>query len=147
MGKIITNLIILIVLFFCLFPCVSNSQVVPLATGQAKNNDLNFEPIEEESINCESVFKKNGEYNSLYYALQDAFTFIKFLAPVLVIVLSSMDYIKAITSHDAEGLKKANSKFIKRLVIGVLIFLLPYILDFLFEAFGVYDIQTCGVGK
>lgn len=65
----------------------------------------------------------------------------------MVLGLSVMDYIKAITSHDAEGLKKANGKFVKRLVIGILIFLLPFLLDFLFEAFGVYDLQTCGIGK
>ena len=112
------------------------------------SSDLEIGSTKTEEIHCESIFKdKDGNYNALYETLQDVFSFIKFLAPILVVVLSSIDYIKAITSHDAEGLKKANEKFIKRLIIGIILFLLPFILDFIFEIFGIYDLETCGIGK
>ena len=107
-------------------------------------------PIEPPILNagevtCESLFKDGDEFNDFGKLLQGLFTFIKFLAPVFVIAFSSLDYIKAITSKDAEELKKANERFIKRLIAGVIIFLLPFILDFVFDIFGVYDLQTCGI--
>jgi len=100
----------------------------------------------EEKVTCESVFyDDNGDFNEFGQLLQDVFTFIKVAAPILLIALSSLDYIKAITSKDADELKKANERFIKRLVAAVVLFLLPFILDLTFELFGVYDMQTCGI--
>lgn len=147
MKKLISIFSLFTIAFLCVFPFMVSALEISNENSVSLTYALELEPIESEAINCESIFKSNGEYNSLYYALQDAFNVIKFAAPILVVVLSTIDYVKAITSHDAEGLKKANEKFIKRLVIGILIFLLPFILDFLFEMFGVYDLETCGIGK
>ena len=77
--------------------------------------------------------------------VQDIFTVLKFLAPLLVIVLSTIDYIKAITAQNADEMKKANGRFVKRLIAGVAIFLLPFLLDFLFEIFGLYGLSTCNI--
>lgn len=139
--------VFLIIAFFCAFPIFVCAKENSFVHNFTITYALELEPIESESISCESIFKSNGEYNSLYYALQDGFTVIKLAAPILVVVLSTIDYVKAIASHDAEGLKKANEKFVRRLIIGILIFLLPFILDFLFETFGIYDLETCGIGK
>ncbi len=138
---------IFVISCFLVLPGVAVAQEISVHDVFITAGDLDIKPIESEGVTCESLFMKNGEYNALYYALKDAFTLIKFAAPILVLVLSTMDYIKAITSHDAEGLKKSNAKFVKRLAIGVAIFLLPFLLDFTFEAFGLYDLGTCGVGK
>jgi len=98
-----------------------------------------------EDITCESIFYDGDEFNDFGQLLQDIFLFIKVLAPILLIALSSLDYIKAIASKDADELKKANERFIKRLIAAVALFLLPFILDFVFDIFGVYDMQTCGI--
>lgn len=143
MKKVWCCFVLIILMMSLMVPTVTYAE----DKGNSVTGGLDLEPIENDNINCNSIFVKNGEYNQLYYVLQDGFTLIKFAAPILVIVLSSMDYIKAIVSHDAEDLKKANGKFTKRLVIGVLIFLLPFLLDFLFEAFGLFDLNTCGIGK
>jgi len=146
MKRILSFVTLIIMFSFLLLPFMVSAK--EFSNGQyVLYGDLDLEPVESEGLSCESIFIKNGEYNSLYYALQDAFSLIKFVVPVLILVLSSMDYIKAITSHDAEGLKKANTRFVKRLAIGIIIFLLPFLLDFTFEAFGLYDLGTCGVGK
>lgn len=147
MRKLSIYLIVMISFGGLFLPTLVNAQEISFDDTILVYDGLELEPIGSDNINCNSIFVKNGEYNSLYHVMQDAFTLIKFAAPILVIVLSSMDYIKAITSHDAEDLKKANVKFVKRLVIGVIIFLLPFLLDFLFEAFGLFDLNTCGIGK
>lgn len=139
MKKIWCYLTIFVIMISLLLPVVVYADSV--------SGKLDLEPIQNENVNCDSIFVKNGEYNQLYHVMQDGFTLIKFAAPILVIILSSMDYIRAIVSHDAEDLKKANGKFVKRLAIGAIIFLLPFLLDFLFEAFGLFDLDTCGIGK
>lgn len=54
--------------------------------------------------------------------------------------------MKAIASSSADEIKKATNRTIKRLVIGVLVFFLPYLLDLLFHLFGLYDLSRCGIG-
>lgn len=89
---------------------------------------------------CEALFDVQ-----MQEFLQDIFTLIKFLAPTLVLALSTMDYIKAISAQNADEIKKANGRFAKRLVAGIAVFLLPFILDLLFEMFGLYGLDTCGI--
>ncbi len=95
---------------------------------------------------CETIFMNaDGTFNDFGNFVQDIFTVLKFLAPLLVIVLSTIDYIKAITAQNADEMKKANGRFVKRLIAGVAIFLLPFLLDFLFEIFGLYGLSTCNI--
>ena len=108
----------------------------------------NFSDINIYSNNATScsIFIKGGSYNELYYMVQDAFTFIKILTPILVGILSLIDYIKAITSSNDDEIKKATSRTVKRLIIGLILFFLPFLLDFIFDVFGFTDISRCGIG-
>lgn len=105
-------------------------------------------PIEiaDPSEGCETIFKNSdGSFNELGQFMQDLFTLIKFAAPVLVIALSTVDYAKALSAQNADEMKKAHIKFGKRLILGVAVFLLPFILDLMFELFGLYGLDTCGI--
>src|SRR5574344_1595617 len=57
-------------------------------------------------------------------AVRFGFKLIKYAVPVLIILIGSIDFVKAATSSDADMLKKAWKGFSKRLVAGVLVFLL-----------------------
>ena len=96
--------------------------------------------------NCPIFVNSDGTTNQLYELVQEAFTFIKILTPILVGVLSLIDYIKAITSSNDDEVKKATQRTIKRLVIGILLFFLPFLLDLLFDIFGLTDVSRCGIG-
>ena len=105
-----------------------------------------FDPVDNES-GCSTIFiDQNGNYTALYDFMQDLFSLIKIAAPALVIILSTIDYIKAITNSNADEMKKANGRTIKRLIIGLIIFFLPFILDILFELLGLYDLSRCNLG-
>ena len=114
------------------------------------NDDENT--TEEEEFNCKTIFVEretsSGEivYTELGQAVDDLFTLIKVITPIIVIALSTMDYIKAIASSNADDMKKANQRTIKRLIVGLIVFFLPFLLEILFELFGLYDLSTCGVG-
>lgn len=98
------------------------------------------------SEGCETIFKnEDGSFNALGQFMQDLFTLIKFAAPVLVIALQTVDYAKAISAQNADEMKKAHGRFVKRLICGVAVFMLPFLLDLLFEIFGLYGLDTCGI--
>ena len=70
----------------------------------------------------------------------------KYLIPVIVIVLSILDFIKAISSEKEDEMKKAQGNFVKRLIIAGLIFIIPFIIEFVLDkmGFGKY-ISGCGI--
>lgn len=98
--------------------------------------------------NCDTIFKDNeGNDTALKVFLNNLFNLIKILTPAIVIILTIIDYAKVITSNNADAMKKTNKRTIKRIVIGLIIFFLPFILDIVFQLFGLYDIKTCGIGS
>lgn len=84
--------------------------------------------------------------NDFYYMIQDLFNLIKIATPALVIILSLIDYLGAIAKSNDDEVKKANKRTIKRVAIGLAIFFLPFILDIVFEIFGLVDASRCGIG-
>lgn len=63
--------------------------------------------------------------------LENFFNFFKVLVPLLVIGLSSYDFIKAITQKDDKDIKKAFTRLIKRLICAVVLFFLPVLIELL----------------
>jgi len=76
------------------------------------------------SFDCKS-------FGDLKTDIENFFNFFKILVPLLVIGLSTFDFIKAITEKDDKDIKKAFMRLIKRLVCAVILFFLPVILNFL----------------
>ena len=62
--------------------------------------------------------------------LQGVFAAAKILVPILVVVMSAYDFIKAITGKVDGEIKTAFTKFTKRLIFAVIFFFLPSILNF-----------------
>ena len=69
---------------------------------------------------------------------------LKYIAPALVIIFTMLDFIKAIASQNDDDMKKAQGKFVKRLIVAALLFLLPLIINFLLQTFGLFD-SSCDV--
>ena len=93
---------------------------------------------------CEYVLGDLNDSDSFAYLLQEIFDVIKFATPILVIVLSVIDYTKAITSSDKDVLVKTNKRTIIRIILGLCLFLTPTLLNFVFELVGWTG--TCGIG-
>ena len=68
----------------------------------------------------------------------------KYIAPVLVIILSILDFIKALAAQSDDEMKKAQGKFVKRLIVAALLFLLPLIINFALKTFGMYN-SSCDI--
>ena len=103
-----------------------------------KENNYTF-TIDLSPVTCQTL-------GTLIDKLQTYFTIIKILTPVLIIGLSVVDFVQATASSDDDALKKAKDKFVKRLVIGVIIFLLPYLVNMILQLIDdYYQTSTCGI--
>ncbi len=64
---------------------------------------------------------------------------IKYLIPVLIIGLSIVDFLKVLLSGEEKVYKEAWSKFVKRIMIGIVILLLPILLRIVINISGVLE--------
>ena len=62
---------------------------------------------------------------------------------IALLVLTTLDFIKALAQNDKDALKKASNTAIKRFIYCILLFFTPMIVEFLMSLFGAYG--TCGV--
>lgn len=62
---------------------------------------------------------------------------VRYIVPVLLIILGILDFIKAIASDSEDELKKAGSRFAKRLVASALVFIVPLVLQFILSIFSI----------
>lgn len=58
---------------------------------------------------------------------------IQFSVPLLLIVLGTVDMFKAMTKGDEKENKKVVDTFVKRLIYGVMIFLVPFLVRLVFK--------------
>lgn len=93
------------------------------------------EKVEQE----EKPVVTNGETIKLVKQIYDI---IKILIPVLIIILSIIDFLKVILISDDKNYKSAWDKFIKRLIIGVIFFLIPLLVSFLLDISGIDTEQS-----
>ena len=104
--------------------------------------------VNSNDFNCKAILVdiNTGELNNLGKLLQDIFTIIKIMGPVLAICLSVIDFIKTLSSNEpGKEQKKALKRTVIRLAIAIILLFLPYLLDLLFHSFGLYDISRCGI--
>lgn len=77
--------------------------------------------------------------------LQEIFTWIKLITPCLVLVLCSLDIAKAVVAQDQKAMSAALSSVVKRVSIGVAIFFLPVLIDFVLDIGGIVS-GVCKIG-
>ncbi len=68
--------------------------------------------------------------------IQDILGMVKIFIPILLILLGTIDFVKAIVAQNDEKIKQAQSDFVKRLIIGITIFFVPMILSFILNVAG-----------
>ena len=76
--------------------------------------------------------------------IQDALNLVKYVALVLVIVFGTLDFINAAASGEATQMKKAGSKLMKRIIVVVILFILPVIVELILSLVEIYGADsTC----
>lgn len=93
----------------------------------------------EENIIDKDYFNSCEDAGETINLLNKIYTLLRYLIPVLVIGLSIVDFIKVVVSGDEKAYKNAWNKFIKRVIIGVVILILPALLSLLIRISGVLE--------
>lgn len=78
----------------------------------------------ENKLTCEEILG-----NEIIDIIQSIVNIVKVAVPILLIGLGVLDFGKAAISFDEAAMKKAQGKFIKRLIIGISFFLIPVVID------------------
>ena len=78
------------------------------------------------SLSCSDIIPEGSKTQEL---LKTIINMIKIAVPVLLLVFGVIDFGSAIFAQEEGNIKKAQGKFIKRLIIAVIIFLIPSILN------------------
>lgn len=96
--------------------------------------------------NCNTALLGNpNDPNSVAWLLQQALNVIRVVGPILVIILSSFDFIRVIINNDDEAMGKAQKKLVMRLVLVALLFFIPTLVEVLLRIFNLTSTATCGI--
>lgn len=108
--------------------------------GESNRVDGNHEQ------SCNSLLGDPTEPDDLAWLLSRILAYFRIIAPSLVIVLSSVDFAKAVISSDEEASLKARKKLIVRIILAMSLFLLPEFISLIFGIVGLTHANaTCGI--
>lgn len=102
------------------------------------------EDIKKYSLEDTEVTVKCSLTEDIIAMVYNVLKWVKYILPALVIILTMLDFIKAIAAQNDDDMKKAQGKFVKRLIVAALLFLLPLIINFVLQTFGFYD-SSCDI--
>ena len=92
---------------------------------------------------CEALFGDPEDEDSFAHLLQIAFTILKFAGPLFCIIFSCMDFVKVVVSDDKDAMPKTINRCLTRVVLALVLFFIPTIVNFVFPLLGFYG--TCGI--
>lgn len=75
-------------------------------------------------INCDSLIDEN-----LKAVIQLVLKWVRIIAPILLIILMSVDFGQAVISQDQDAMKKATSKAVKRAIAAIALFFVPLLVS------------------
>ena len=115
------------------------------SNSQDVNNYIkNFNNIySQKNETCNSLLGSTSDEDSVAWLLDKILKYLRILGPLAVIVLSGIEFTKAIISSDDDTMKKATGHLKTRLFMAALLFLIPTITILLFDVFGIAT--DCGV--
>lgn len=103
------------------------------------NNDVQY----DQELECEGLLGDPNNEDSVAWFIVKILNYLRLLGPLMVLVLSSLDFAKAILTSDDESLKKAQSNLITRLILAALLFVLPTLIEVILDIFGITSSDIC----
>lgn len=95
---------------------------------------------------CSSILGDVNDEDSVAWLVQRLLNYVKILGPTIAIILGSIDFGKAIITSDEENMKKAQNKFMKRIIAAIALFFVPLLTQVLLGLFGITsDNASCGL--
>lgn len=122
------------------FLIADNTDTDKANTDKTDNNDVQY----NQELECKGLLgDPKNDPDSVAWLIVKILDYLKLLGPLMVLVLSSLDFAKAILMSDDESLKKAQSNLITRLILAALLFVLPNLIEVLLDIFGITSSDIC----
>ena len=104
--------------------------------------DANGDKIDNDSSSSNGKDNNYGTFScdnssETIKLLKQVYTMLRYLIPVLIIGLSIVDFVKVVANGEDKAFKEAWNKFIKRIIVGIIILILPALLAFIIKLSGV----------
>jgi len=85
------------------------------------------------NLKCEELFGDENDPDSLNSMINMAMQYVRIIVPIIIILLGTIDLSKAVIAGKEDNMKKAQIDFAKRVIIGVLIFFVPIIVNVIMD--------------
>ncbi len=123
-------------------PNVSSDEIVAgntttTTTGNDKNKNDSSDDVLNPYQTPQNAMKGNCDESFRTGFLHKYWRWIMLLTPVLLIVMITIDFVKALSNNDADAIKKSSTNAVKRVIAGVILLALPMLLDIIFGWFGL----------
>lgn len=121
-----------------------NNAAEKILQRKVRSDDYNINLGGEDSeIDCDELFGSKNDPKSLSYLINEIMKYPRYIVPAILILLGTLDFAKAVIASKEDEMKKAQSKFIKRLIISVCIFLVPLLVNIIMS---LADVVWEGLG-
>ncbi len=123
---------------------IDNNGNVVDSNKTTTDNKNPLDGLNQKYDNCSQLIDTQTE-GSFGWLLQKLLNYIKIAGPILVVLLSALDFIKAIASSEEDAFKKAQSRLVVRLVAALALFLVPTFVELLLGLINGINDPTCGL--
>lgn len=106
--------------------------------------DSSYKPNNEKDDTDATCGFLGSENSKSVLLLKKVYGYIKILVPVLIVILSIIDFVKAVATGKDDDMKKGINKFAKRIIVAIIIILVPAIIKILIGVSGISN-QYSGV--
>lgn len=128
-----------------------NNNLIQIAKKEKNNNGTDTSNWgegynqEQKCSGDNSILGSVNDPNSVAWLLQTVLNYLKVLGPILVVVLSSVEFAKVIINSDDEAMAKAQKKLITRIILAACLFFIPTLVQAALDLFGFTSDATCGI--
>lgn len=115
----------------------TNSDVKDIAIVSISSNI----PSNNEGENDNPEYKYGCDIfgDTLVDIIRQIYGYFKWIIPVLIVILSMLDFVKVVGTGKDDDFKKAQNNLLKRVVMGVLFFLIPTLISLVINFSGITE--------
>lgn len=124
-------------------PITFDSEIAVISDSINSNSEVAVISSLKDNKECKGILGNPDNEDSVAWFIVKILNYLRLLGPLMVLVLSSLDFAKAILTSDDESLKKAQSSLITRLILAALLFILPTLIEVILDIFGFTSSDVC----
>lgn len=99
--------------------------------------------ILEETVNEAATIAACHGLGNIVIIVKFVLTIIQWVVPIVLIVLGTIDLVKAVIAGKEDDIKKNQTTLIKRVIAAVIVFIIPMLVTIVMGWLGKDDWKTC----